>query len=222
MKHAIITVIGKDQPGILENMRKQAGMTILAPFFDSLRRYRKIKGRTLLHFMREYVGVKRMARLVDDETREKMDAITMPGVEKFDVLVDQSPHSPNQKATNFAMLLELGQTNPDVMTQFLDIVIEQSPLEQSIIKKFQERFAQAQQPDPQVEAAKQAELRKTISEAVKNEMKALLDEQKAITESGKPDLEQDKLDLQADDQVMNLAQTAMQMQGKAQEEKSND
>ena len=217
----LLGLAGKDQPGVRENMRKQAGMTILAPFFDSLRRYRKIKGRTLLHFMREYVGVKRMARLVDDDTREKMDVITMPGVEKFDVLVDQSPHSPNQKATNFAMLLELGQTNPDVMTNFLDIVIEQSPLEQSIIRKFQERFAQAQQPDPQVEAAKQAELRKTISEDVKNEMQALLDEQKAITESGKPDLEQDKLDLQADDQVMNLAQTAMQMSQKTQE-KNNE
>jgi hypothetical protein len=41
----------QNQPGILEHMRKQAGMTVLATMFDSLRGFLKIIGRKRLFYL---------------------------------------------------------------------------------------------------------------------------------------------------------------------------
>ena len=141
----------------------------------------------------------------------------MPGVENFDIHVDEAPHSPNLKSTNFAMLLELGNTNPDIMALYWDIIIEQSPLQQSIINKIQQRYQQKSQPDPQVEAMKEANLFKTQMEGLQKQMDALLKHAKAQVEAENPDIEQDKMDLQALDQAANLVQTHMQMKQKNQE-----
>ena len=45
-----------NQAGVLEEHRKQAGMTILASLFDSLRRFRKRQGRVLLYYIMTYLS----------------------------------------------------------------------------------------------------------------------------------------------------------------------
>ena len=210
----LLGLAGKDQPGILEQMRKQAGMTILAPFFDSLRHYRKIKGRTLVHFMKEFIGPDRIARLLDEDARQALAVIELPGVDKFDIHVDEAPHSPNLKAMNFSMLLELSNTNPDIMANIFDIIIEQSPMPQSLIKRIQERFQQAKQPDPKQEKEFDARIKKISMETFEKFTKGVLNLEKAETESGKTDLAEEKLDLDEDDSIRNLAQTIIQSAGK--------
>lgn len=211
----LIGLAGRDQPGVLEQMRKQAGMTILAPFFDSLRFYRMLKGRTLIHFMRTYLGVERMARILSEKAAANLQVLSLPGVDKFDILVEPSPQSPNQKTANFLMLRDLFQTAPDLLPLVLDLVLEESPLPQSLAQKIAERLKEARQPDPMAQAMQKAELGKLISEAVQNAMDAVLKLVKAKTEEGKPELEQDKLDVAAADSVVNLTQTIIQQQGKA-------
>lgn len=211
----LLGLSGKDQPGVLENMRKQAGMTILAPFFDSLRRFRKLKGRTLLHFMREFIGIERISRILDDETRAALEGVwNLPGVEKFDIHVDEAPHSPNLKANNFLMLMELGNTNPDLMALYFDILIEQSPLPQSLINEIKGRYEQSQEPGEEQIAKFKAEMGKIAAETFEKMSKGLLNLQKTETESDKPELEREKLEVEIEDQAMNLIQTQLQTQNK--------
>src|SRR5206468_422548 len=47
----LLGMVEKDQPGVVEQMRKQAGMTVLASLFNSLRRYRKEQGRLMLWYI---------------------------------------------------------------------------------------------------------------------------------------------------------------------------
>lgn len=210
----LIGLAGRDQPGVLEQMRKQAGMTILAPFFDSLRFYRMLKGRTLIHFMRTYIGQDRMARVLSEEAAANLPVLTLPGVDRFDILVEESPQSPNQKTANFLMLRDLFQTAPDLLPLILDIVLEESPLPQTMAKKIAERLEQARQPDPMAQAMQKAELGKLISEAVQNAMDAVLKLAKAKTEEGKPDREEDKLDQTVEGSATSLLQTIIKDQGK--------
>ena len=49
-----LLVAEKDRPGIIEHMRKQASMTVLATMFDSLRGFLKIVGRKRLFFIQTH------------------------------------------------------------------------------------------------------------------------------------------------------------------------
>jgi hypothetical protein len=54
-------------PGVVEAMRKQAGMTVLATLFDSLRRYRKILGRIRLQVIQTRMSDGRIIRIVGQQ-----------------------------------------------------------------------------------------------------------------------------------------------------------
>jgi hypothetical protein len=54
-------------PGVVEAMRKQAGMTVLATLFDALRRYRKILGRIRLNVIQTRMSDGRIIRIVGQQ-----------------------------------------------------------------------------------------------------------------------------------------------------------
>ena len=56
----------REQAGVLEAQRKQATQAILAPLFDSLRRYYKRQGRSLLHFIKEFVPPDKQIRVLGE------------------------------------------------------------------------------------------------------------------------------------------------------------
>lgn len=218
----LLGMAGKDQPGVLEHMRKQAGMTILAPFFDALRFYRKQKGKGLIFFMKEFVGPERMARIVTDETRKVLpQIINLPGVEKFDIHVEESPHSPNLKTANFIMLGEFLQTQPELAGLIGDLVLEQSPLPTSLTRQIKERLTQARQPDPLDQRQRIAEIVREEMAAFKDQTAAMLNAAKANVEVDKPELEQDKLDQQANKEVLEFAQTMAQVAASTQKNAGN-
>jgi len=47
----LLGMADREQAGVLEYQRKQSAVTLLAPLFDSFRRYRKMAGRCWLYFM---------------------------------------------------------------------------------------------------------------------------------------------------------------------------
>ena len=208
----LLGLSGKDQPGILENMRKQAGMTILAPFFDSLRFYRRLKGRGMIFFMRNYVGQERMLRIVNDDLKKVLAEIeSLPDVDNFDVFVEEAPHSPNLKNTNFVMLGEFLQTQPALATLIGDLVLEQSPLPASVVAEIKKRMEAARKPDPQKE---QLALRKMVADIVLEEMAALKDHSAAVLNMAKAGqtqntsgAEQDALDMAAFKESAKLVST---------------
>lgn len=96
-----------NQAASLEVQRKQSAMVILQPMFDSLRRYRKNQGRTLLYLIQNYLSDGRLIRIVGEEGEKYVPLRHQPQVDTYDVIVDQSPTSPDQKQAVWGMLQQI-------------------------------------------------------------------------------------------------------------------
>lgn len=147
----LMGLVNRDQPGVLEYQRKQAGLTILATLFDSLRRYRKEQGRLLLEFIDKYVPENTLVRITVGSGMEKyVPLVKQPGVKKYDVVVDTSPTSPNQKESTWAilqpMLPAVMKMNPP--PEIWPIILEASPLPESTVQKINEVLKAPRQPPP--------------------------------------------------------------------------
>lgn len=142
----ILGLADREQPGVLEQQRKQAVYGILAPFFEAFRRYRKQQGELLLDYMRRMQG--QLVRVTTGTGVERYVPLIMdPNVTKFDVIVDEAPAGPNQKMQTFqviqAMLPILRDADlpMDVWVELLRF----SPLPESLTAKISERLMAAEQ-----------------------------------------------------------------------------
>jgi hypothetical protein len=167
-----------NQPGVLEAQRKQSGMGILASFFDSLRRYRKLQGRGMLRLIQDYLSDGRMVRIVGDEKAQYV-ALTKEAVADvdYDIIVDDAPTSPNEKERTFQYLMQLLPMFKDAIGPAQGMLLaEYSPLPASLVEKLKKSVEegmaqQAQQgPDPAMQMQMQAEAMK--SEATKAKAQA--------------------------------------------------
>ncbi|WP_416193723.1 phage portal protein [Nitrobacter sp. TKz-YC01] len=146
------------QAASLEAQRKQSAMVILQPMFDSLRRYRKNQGRTLLYLIQNYLSDGRLIRIVGEEGEQYVPLTRQPQVETYDVIVDQSPTSPDQKQAIWGMLQQIlpaiGKIIPPEVYMAL---LKYSPLPTSVqkdIEKGVEASQQSQQGQPSAEEQK--------------------------------------------------------------------
>jgi hypothetical protein len=156
----MLGTVDREQAGILEAQRKQASQAVLAPLFDSLRRYFKEEGRLLLVFVQKYVPPDQMIRITMPDGRPENVAMAMlPDASTYDIIVDQAPSSPNQKMEVWQnlqpMLPAMMKTVPGpVLLKLLKF----SPLPESVVKEIEEEVAKmAQQPkapDPAIEKIK--------------------------------------------------------------------
>jgi hypothetical protein len=146
----------RQQAGVLEAQRKQSAMTVLATLFDSLRRYRKEQGRVLLYFIKKYMNDGRLMRVTQDESEGYQPFRIDDETIKYDVIVDQSATSPNQKEATWVVL---GQLMPTLMKlpippEMWVEIIKHSPLPESFGAKMKAIMdKQAQQPpapDPEM------------------------------------------------------------------------
>lgn len=179
-------LVGKDQPGVLEAHRKQAGYAILAQFFDALKLYRKRQGRTLLDYIQNYISDGRLIRVTGDEgTQEYIPLIRNDETIKYDVIVDDAPMSANQKQNVWQMIVQMMpmlQEAPLPADVWADL-LKYSPLPNAVSAKIGQALTEAQeaaqQPDPAEEAAEQREQLKVESQAGRDEAAAVRDEAQA-------------------------------------------
>ena len=173
----------RQQAGVLEYQRKQASMTTLAVYFDSLRFYRKQQGEVILSFLRDHIApTGRLVRLVREGLAEYVPLATETGTRKYDVIVDDSPASPNEKERTWAIMESLMPVMREAgmgLEDWAD-VLDYSPLPSSFAEKLRAKAAEQKnkaQEDPAqklaLEAAK-ADIAKTQSEAEENEAHAVL------------------------------------------------
>jgi hypothetical protein len=142
------------QAASLEYQRRQSATIILAPLFDSLRRYRRIQGRVLLFLITEYLSDGRLIRIVGEEGDTYIPLLRDPGTVEYDVIVDDAPSSPSQKelvwnsVVQIMPMLQNMQPPPEVML----ILLEYSPFPASVVAKIKQALAKAQggqqQPSP--------------------------------------------------------------------------
>ncbi len=140
-----------DQAGVLEAQRKQSSLNLLASLFNSLRRYRKRQGKTMLFLIQNHLSDGRLIRIVGDDkkqyvplTRDKVSS------SQYDIIVDDSPTSPNEKERVWGILTQMMPMMKDMLTP--DIILEllrYSPLPASMIENLQKKANEAaQQPKP--------------------------------------------------------------------------
>lgn len=191
----IMGMANKVQPGIVEAQRKQSAMTMIQWAFDSLKRYYEVHGNRLAYYLKEYLSDGRLIRITGDAGHQQYiplmrDKLTM----EFDVVVDESPTSANQKEKTFAVMMELlpimAQAGQGIPPEFW----EHSPLPSELAEK----LTKAMQPNPQAVQQQQqaqqlsmaelaAKVKKLESEVEENKADVVLKQQqarKAAAEAG--------------------------------------
>ena len=147
----------QNQPGIIEAMRKQAGMTVLATLFDSLRRFRKNVGRSRLYFIQNFLSDGRLIRVAKPDNVQAVALAKESTTGLYSVIVDDTPTSPNQKEANWAIIQPLlGVFKDQLMAnpQVFAMLLEYSPLPNRIVEAIK-GFIAKQQADPQAQQDQQ-------------------------------------------------------------------
>lgn len=154
----LLGMANRDQPGIVEDARKQAGMTVLASMFDGLRRYRKEQGRLLLWYLTTFMSDGRLVRIGGPEAAQYVPLIRQPETIEYDVIVDDTPSSPNLKEKTWDALMQLMPMlqNMAVPPQVWIDILQYSPLPSTLVADIERTVTQAmQQPNPAQQLAQQ-------------------------------------------------------------------
>lgn len=140
-----------DQAGVLEYQRRQSSLNLLASLFNALRRYRKRQGRTVLYLIQEHLADGRLIRIVGEDKRQYVPLTKEAVANKtYDIIVDDSPTSPNEKERTWQILLQMLPMVKELVTPEVALeILAVSPLPASMVEKFKQKAAQAaQQPKP--------------------------------------------------------------------------
>lgn len=147
--------VDRMQPGVTEMQRKQAGLTILAPVFDSLHEYYLRKGWLTLHFIREYLNDGRLVRLIGERDEQFVPLIFDKSAEVFDINVDSAPTSPDMKAQTFAAMSQLLPQLQASGIPVSDDIIDYLPLPAALTTKWRKQLdemkSQPPPPDPEIQ-----------------------------------------------------------------------
>lgn len=148
-----------DQAASLEYQRRQAGMTILQPLFDNLKRYRREHGKLMLYIIQNYLNDGRLIRIVGKEG-EQYVPLAIDADAKYDVIVDDQVNSPDQKMMVWQSLMPILPTLPP---QIQLALVDYAPLPTSVIEKIKEA-AQSLGPSEEEQAMIRAEAEKLLAE----------------------------------------------------------
>lgn len=177
----LLGLADRDQPGVLENARKQSAMAILAPFFDALRRYRKEAGRLTLYFIKEYLSDGRLIRITGEGKAQYVPLTKVGDFNQYDVIVDQSPTSPDAKRALFSILM---QVLPALMKQGMPMPPELLDYIPDLPAELAQKWKEMLQPkdNPQAEAAAALEMADKKADVEKKQSEVMLNETKAAAE----------------------------------------
>jgi len=221
----LLGMADREQPGVLEWQRKQSAVSLLAPLFDSLRRYRMMMGRVWLYFIQHYVSDGRLIRITTDDGEQYVPLTPeWSGAEtaKYDVIVDQSASAPNQKEATWAVLTTLLPVIGEIIApEDMMLALEHSPLPDSFVAKLKanqaKRAEQPPPPDPEmvkVQAQLQAKQQEAQIDAQLKQQEMQIEVQ---IEQQKLQLEREKaqaeIDLEREKARAELELQQMKMQG---------
>src|SRR5262245_26174138 len=209
----ILGIADRDQPASLEYQRRQSSTTILAPLFDSLRRYRRIQGRNLLFIITEYLSDGRLVRIVGEDGEDYVPLIRDPTMIEYDVIVDDAPSSPSQKElvwqsfTQLMPLVQHMQPPPEAILALL----EYSPVPASVVAKIKQAVVEAEKnkvPTPTPAEVKAQEMQMTSQIKMQESQQSMALEQQKQQAELQYMREKNAIELQ---HKMALAQMDLQM-----------
>jgi hypothetical protein len=139
----------REQAASLEMQRRQSAMTILATMFDSLRRYRKMQGRLMLHFI-QLLPQGTLVRILDQGQYKYIPLMKDPSVEHFDVIIDQTPTTPDQKQLTWSLTLEIIRSGIPLPPPVLFTLLKYSPYPENVVQEIMNAAGMGQTLPPQV------------------------------------------------------------------------
>jgi len=225
----LLGMVEQDQPGILEHMRKQAGMTVLASLFDALRRYRKDQGRLMLWYITNFLSDGRLIRIGGPSQARYVPLVKQDGVAEYDVIVDDTPTSPNMKERAWGTLMQMMPflSGMEIPPQIYLELLKYSPLPETIISKIREIADQnqGQQKENPIETMAKAKAQESQArvqligaQAQKAQADAAIAGQKMQMEAGKLQTAMQKGGLEAQEisaRIENLRAAALANMAKA-------
>ena len=196
----ILGIVGREQPGVLEQQRKQAAYGILSAYFDSKRRYQREQGRLLLAQMREFLPDDELVRILDQGTKIYIPMAKAMTDAECDVVVDEAPAGPNQKAKVMAVLgpllpemFQAGIIGPEQiadMLQYMDIPASVADaLGQAIRQKAQSAIPGQQQAQQAQQITWQHEMDNKEADTAQKRARAAKDMAEAGTQPQKIQME---------------------------------
>lgn len=158
----LLGLVDRQQAGVLEAQRTQAGLTILAPFFGSLRHYRKRQGRLLAYFIQEYISDGRLIRVAGEENEQFIPLLREPIDIDYDVVVDSAPTARDTKEKTWAAIMPVlqmfGSMQIPPPPEVLDYLPVPASLAQIMKRAYMQKMQQMQQPNPVQERMQMAEI----------------------------------------------------------------
>lgn len=212
MNVEMLGMADREQSGILEQERKKAALTILAPLANALRHYRKQQGRVLLKFMSKYIPNGTLVRVLEKGQEQYVPFTKDPNTHKYDVIVDTAQNSPNLKmevwGTMSQMLPQLIQAGVPVPPALLDF----SPLPESVVNEWKEYIESNSQLPKEVQQQLQSlqqenqKLQKEVGKLSDKREQSMLSMQQRREEAAlEMQLEKEKAMLAARNKEMELA-----------------
>ena len=204
MNPELVGMADRAQPGILEAQRKQAGLTILAPLFDALKRHTRETGRIVLDMIRKYINDGRLIRIVGQDGQQAKVPLIVPDAGTYDIIVDESPTTPNQKEQTLRIMTELLPLLAKGGIPLPPDLVEYLPLPATLIEKWKQMMSpKEQKPDPKV----QLEMMKLQFDQKEAELKAQTDMMQV-----QENREQNAIEIGMQREKMQLEIQSMQMQ----------
>lgn len=152
-----------NQAASLEYQRRQAGMQILAPMFDNLRRYRREQAKNMLYIIQNHLSDGRLVRIVGEGGAKYVPLMKQAEI-KYDIVIDDMPTSPNQKEMIARAITPLmPNLPPPVQLQFMKYLLPESVGEQ-----FEEIMKKSSQPNPMMMEGQKAKIEGKKAKAAKD------------------------------------------------------
>jgi hypothetical protein len=122
-------------------------MAILADFFNAIRRYRKEQGGLLLYYLQNFIPDGRLIRVSENGAQQFIPLLRSKMAEEYDVIVDETPSSPNMKERTWSILMQMTPilSKLPVPPQVWMELLKFSPLPETLTSKIEQLMQQAQQ-----------------------------------------------------------------------------
>ena len=185
----LLGMVNREQSAMVETSRKKSAYALLAPLNDAKRRYHKSQGKLLLMMIGKFLTNDRWIRISSEYEPPQHIQLTadLLGSLKYDMIVDESPISPNQKENVFMALTQLAPLMVGLGLPPPPEAIDYMPLPTPLITAWKQAIAAQNQPGPEQQlamAGKQAEVEKTQAETAAKRAQAMLDTVKAMQQEG--------------------------------------
>lgn len=138
-----------DAAGVTVQKRQTQGLTILAPLFDALTRFRESEAKLVLRILKKFFLDGRLIRVGDPHQFEYKPLLAEQFAEDYDMVIDDAPRDPNQMRavwdTMNTIMPLLVRQNGDLPDVFKDM----APLPTSLKSEWKKESAmKAQAPPP--------------------------------------------------------------------------